>query len=464
MENERNKIGYMPVNKLFIKFATPAIIANVTNALYNIVDQIFIGWGMGYKGNAATSIAFPFFTICLSFGLMLGVGGAAGFNLNLGARREKVARSIIGTAISSLFIAGLIISIVFSFNISRALKFFGATDDIFNLATEYLSIAVLGTPFSIWSIGLNHLVRADGAAKYSMRAILFGAILNTILDPLFIFILKWGMKGAAIATVISQSLSGLILLLYFKDFKSVELRLSDLKPRLTDLKLIMSLGFGTLAFQLSNVFVQVVFNNELKKYGESSIYGSSIPIAIFGIVMKITVLFTSFNIGLINGSQPIISYNYGARNFARVRETAKLLLKSSFVVSVIFFIIFQLFPRQIIGIFGEGSDLYFEYGIRYMRIFLSLMFLNGVQYSGGTFFNTIGKPKIGATISLSKNVLFLIPLLMIYPKIFGLNGIAYAAPTADLLSFLLVVFFLKREFKKMPKENLTLTEESDIIE
>ena len=448
---ELNPLGYKPVGKLLKSLAIPAIIANLVNALYNVVDQIFIGQGIGYLGNAATNIAFPITTMCLAIGLTLGIGGASNFNLELGKGYPEKSKHTAGTAASTLIIIGIILCITVRIFLEPLMIGFGATDKILEYSIEYTGITSYGIPFLLFSIGVNPLVRADGNAKYSMIAIVIGAILNTILDPLFMFVYNWGIAGAAWATVISQIVSATLLLIYFPRFKSVKFSLNDFIPQLHYLKRIISLGFASFIYQFSNMIVLVTTNNLLKIYGKNSIYGSDIPIAVFGIIMKINVIFIAIVLGLVQGAQPIFGFNYGAKNFHRVRETMRLLLKVTFSIATILFIIFQVFPKQIISLFGEGDKLYFEFATKYMRIFLVFISLNSIQISIATFFPSIGKAIKGAIVSLTKQLIVLFPLLLTLPKFFGVEGVIYATPLTDLIAFTVAIIFLINEFKYMPK-------------
>ena len=449
---ELNPLGYKPVGKLLKSLAIPAIIANLVNALYNVVDQIFIGQGIGYLGNAATNIAFPITTMCLAIGLTLGIGGASNFNLELGKGYPEKSKHTAGTAASTLIIIGIILCITVRIFLEPLMIGFGATNKILEYSMEYTGITSYGIPFLLFSIGVNPLVRADGNAKYSMIAIVIGAILNTILDPLFMFVYNLGIAGAAWATVISQIISALLLLIYFPKFKSVKFSLNDFIPQLHYLKRIISLGFASFIYQFSNMIVLVTTNNLLKIYGKNSIYGSDIPIAVFGIVMKINVIFIAIVLGLVQGAQPIFGFNYGAKNFHRVRETMRLLLKVTFSIATILFIIFQVFPKQIISLFGEGDKLYFEFATKYMRIFLVFISLNSIQISIATFFPSIGKAIKGAIVSLTKQLIVLFPLLLTLPKFFGVEGVIYATPLTDLVAFTVAIIFLINEFKHMPRE------------
>ena len=448
---ELNPLGYKPVGKLLKSLAIPAIIANLVNALYNVVDQIFIGQGIGYLGNAATNIAFPITTMCLAIGLTLGIGGASNFSLELGKGFPEKSKHTAGTAASTLIIIGIILCIVVRIFLEPLMIGFGATDKILEYSMEYTGITSFGIPFLLFSIGVNPLVRADGNAKYSMIAIVTGAVLNIILDPLFMFVYNWGIAGAAWATVISQVVSASLLFIYFPRFKSVKFSLNDFIPQLHYLKRIISLGFASFIYQFSNMIVLVTTNNLLKIYGKNSIYGSDIPIAVFGIVMKINVIFIAIVLGLVQGAQPIFGFNYGAKNYYRVRETMRLLLKVTFSIATILFIIFQVFPKQIISLFGEGDKLYFEFATKYMRIFLALISLNSIQISTATFFPAIGKAIKGAIVSLTKQLIVLFPLLLTLPRFFGVEGVIYATPLTDLITFTVAIIFLINEFKHMPK-------------
>ena len=451
-----NPLGTKPLGGLLFSLAVPAIIANVVNALYNIVDQIFIGQGVGKLGNAATSVSFPLTTLCMAIGLMVGLGSASGFNLNLGKKDEEKAKRIAGSAVGMLVICGVVICIIVRLFLEPMLRMFGATESILPYAKDYAGITSFGIPFLLFSTGTNPLVRADRSPKYSMAAIMIGAILNTILDPIFIFVFDWGIAGAAWATVISQIISALILAVYFPRFQSVHFVFSDFVPHAEEVIDICRLGFNSFIYQFSNLLVQVVLNNVLRIYGERSIYGADTPIAVAGIVMKINVIFVALIIGLINGAQPICSYNYGAQKYGRVRRTVKLFMTAAVIISVVMWGCFELFPKPIISLFGSGETdpLYYEFAMKFMRVFLFSVCLNGVQTCTATFFPSIGKAGKGAILSFTKQIVFLMPLLLLLPRFFGIDGVMYAQPVSDLFSFTLAVVFLIDEFRKMPKEDI----------
>lgn len=451
---KENPLGTKPLRPLLRSLAIPAIIANVVSALYNFVDQIFIGQGVGMLGNAATNVSFPLTTICLAIGLMMGIGSAAGFNLQLGKENREKARKFGGTCASITLISGIILCIFIRIFLRPMLIFFGATKPILPYALDYAGITSLGMPFFLFMNGTDALVRADGNAKFSMFSIVSGAVLNIILDYVFIFIFDFGIRGAAWATVIGQVLSASLLASYLPRFRSVDFKPSDFIPNFKVLLETIKLGANAFIFQSSYLIVQIVLNNVLRTYGSQSIYGADMPIAVAGIVLKINVIFVSFIIGLINGSQPICSYNYGARKYARVRKTMKLFLTDAFIISLIAWLIFQLFPKQIIALFGEAeNELYYDYAVRFMRFSLFGTIFNGIQISTATFFPSIDKAAKGAILSFSKQIVFIMPLLLILPKFFGLKGVRYTFPLADLLGFIFAVFLLKDELKRMPKKD-----------
>ena len=450
---QENPLGTKPLGPLLFSLAVPAIIANVVNALYNIVDQIFIGQGIGKLGNAATSVSFPLTTVCMAIGLMTGLGSASGFNLELGAKREEKARRVAGTAVGMLVIGGVAMCALARIFLKPLLLLFGATPKIYPLARDYAGITSFGMPFLLFSMGANPLVRADRSPRYSMAAIVIGAVMNIILDPIFIFIFGWGIAGAAWATVISQIVSALILVAYFFRFQSVRFSRSDFIPRPSLIWRICVLGINSLIFQASNLLVQIVMDNMLRVYGEKSVYGAETPIAAAGIVIKVNVIFIALIIGLIQGAQPICSYNYGAKKYTRVRKTVRLFLMSAIIISTVVWGLFQAFPKPILHIFGNGDAKYFEFATRFLRIFLLFLFLNGVQICSATFFPSIGKGVKGATLSFCKQIVFLIPLLLIMPRFFGVIGVAMAQPITDVFSFLMAALFLWLEMRQMPKED-----------
>ena len=444
-----NPLGTAPVGGLIRKFAIPAIISMLVSAMYNIVDQIFIGQGVGMLGNAATNVAFPVTTIATAMALLLGIGGASNYNLEMGAGREKKASGIAGTALSSLAISGAVLCVIVVLFLKPLLTLFGATKDVMPYAVDYTGITALGLPFYILSVGGNHVVRADRSPTYSMACVTAGAVINTILDPLFIFGFGWGIKGAAWATVIGQVVSGILVVVYFWKFRKMYLEKSMLKPRLHYLKAITALGLASCINQIAMALVQIVLNNILRYYGAASIYGSDIPIACVGVISKVNQVFMAICIGISQGCQPIWGFNYGAEKYSRVRQTYRYSVTACTVIATGFFLCFQLFPHQIVGIFGTGSDLYFQFAERYLKIYMFMTFANGIQPMSSGFFTSIGKAKLGVVMSLTRQVIFLLPLIVIFPLFMGIDGVMYAGPIADAAAFAMAIIFARRELMKM---------------
>ena len=451
ISQEQNPLGTAPVGGLILKFAIPAIISMLVSAMYNIVDQIFIGQGVGMLGNAATNVAFPVTTIATALALLLGIGGASNYNLEMGAGREKKASSIAGTALSTLVITGVILAVAVLLFLRPLLSLFGATTDVMPYAVDYLGITAVGLPFYALSIGGNHIVRADRSPTYSMTCVLTGAIINTILDPLFIFGFGWGIKGAAWATVIGQVVSGILVIIYFGKFRKMYLEMSMLKPSSECLKAIISLGMASCINQIAMAIVQIVLNNILRYYGGLSVYGSDIPIACAGIISKVNQVFMAICIGISQGCQPIWGFNYGAKKYDRVRLAYRYSMIACTAIATVFFLCFQLFPHQIVSIFGTGSDLYFQFAERYLKIFMFMTFANGIQPMSSGFFTSIGKAKLGIVMSLTRQVLFLLPLIVVFSLIMGIDGVMYAGPIADAAALSLAILFARRELVAMKK-------------
>ena len=421
----------------------------LVSALYNMVDQLFIGHSIGVLGNAATNVAFPLSMVCTSIGLLCGIGGAANFNLCMGRKDPEHAKSYVGSAISMLAILGVILCVAVQLFLRPMMLLFGATPDVIDYACTYTRITSIGFPFLIVTIGGSNLIRADGSPKFSMLCNLVGAIVNTILDPLFIFVFHMGMAGAALATITGQILSFALVVFYLRGFKTLPLSLSDLKPNMACWARIAALGATPAFNQVAMMVVQIVMNNTLTHYGSNSVYGSDIPLACAGIISKVNMLFFSFVIGISQGLQPIVSFNFGAQKYDRVKDAYKKAVFAATAISIVAFLCFQLFPRQIIGIFGSGSEEYLHFAERYFRIFLFFTFLNGIQPVSSNFFTSIGAPKKGIFLSLTRQIIFLLPLLLIFPYLFGIDGVMYTAPIADLAAASVSIVMVVREFKIM---------------
>ena len=451
-----NPLAEEKIGRLIARFAVPAIISMLVSSLYNIVDQIFIGQGVGMLGNAATNIAFPVSIICTATALLLGIGSASNYNLEAGAGRNDRAAEIAGNGLAMLVICGVVIGAVVLIFLNPLLHLFGVTKEILPYAQDYTGITAIGIPFLILTTGGNHLIRADRSPTYSMTCMLTGAILNTILDPLFIFACHWGIKGAATATVIGQVVSGLMVIYYFARKRKMELKRSMFLPKAGYLKMIVSLGMASCINQIAMAIVQITMNNTLRYYGAQSMYGSEIPLACVGVISKVNLVFMAIAIGISQGCQPIWGFNYGARNYGRVREAYRKAFAICIVLGVVFFGCFQLFPRQIVSIFGSGSEAYFHFAERYFRIFMFVTFLNGIQPMSSGFFTSIGKSKLGIVVSLTRQIIFLLPLILIIPLFMGIDGVMYAGPIADGAAALVAIIFAEREMKALQQGNVVL--------
>lgn len=444
-----NPLGVAPVNSLLVKFALPSIVAMLVGALYNIVDQIFIGNYVGELGNAATNIAFPLSPLCTATSLFFGIGGAAAFNLSMGAGKKDVAPRFVGNAAATAILIGIAISVGTEIFLEKLLLLFGSSEKILPYALDYTRITAGGFPFLIISVTGGHLIRADGKPLVAMLCNLTGAIVNTVLDAAFVIGCGWGMKGAALATVIAQVLSATIAVFHLFHFRTVRLSFSDFVPRVPCVTRIMNLGMSQGFNQIAMMLVQIVSNNTLKHYGALSVYGVEIPIAVVGIGIKLSQLYFSVCIGLSHALQPLASFNYGARNYKRTREAFKKARAVGSVFSVFAFLVFFIFPTQIISLFGKGSSpLYTQFAIKYMRIYLFCTFLNNIQPLTSTFFSAIGKPKIGLFLALTRQILFLLPLLLILPCFWGIEGMLFTGCIADFLAFIVSVFLGRREFSR----------------
>ena len=430
MEKRENPLRTQPINKLLLQFAVPSMVAMIVSALYNMVDQFFIGRYVGELGNAATNIAFPLSTICTAIALLCGIGGASAFNLAMGAGKKDEAGYYMGNAITTMVGAGVVLCIIVQIFLTPILTLFGAPVKVLPFAQEYAGIT------------------ADGSPRMTMICNMTGAIINTVLDYMFVAVMDWGMKGAAWATVIGQVVAAILVFGYFTRCKTVKLTIRHLMLRARFIGKVLSLGMAPCTNQLAMMVVQIVLNNSLKYYGGLSSFGESIPIACVGIISKVSMVVFSFVIGISQGLQPIVSFNYGAENYGRVKKAYKMAIGASFVISIIAFFVFQVFPRQIISLFGEGSEEYYNFAVRYFRVYMFFICITFIQPITSNFFTAIGKPIKGVFLSLTRQILFLLPLIIIMPRIFGLDGILYAGPIADFLSVTTAVVMILLELRK----------------
>ena len=450
LQTTDNPLGYERIGKLILKFSIPAIASNLLNAIYNIVDQIFIGHGIGPSGIAATTIAFPIFTIVAAVSIMLGVGCASSFNLNLGAGNKEKAGKMAGNGLSIMLISALVLTAVFLVFLKPLLFLFGATNDIIDLSTDYTFIVVLGIPFQMMTMIGCYLARADGSPNWSMLSMMAGAVFNLIFDPVFMFAFGWGIKGIAWATTLGQVLSAVLSLSYIaRGMKTVELVKSSFLPTFSNFKTMCSLGFAGFSNQIAITLVNIVLNNTLRYYGDLSHYGSTVALGAVGAISRVNMIFIACVVGLGQGCQPIYGFNYGAQDYSRVKDTLRKAIISGTTIALICFALFQFFPHLIISIFGEGSDEYFEFATRYLRIFMFMTFTNGLQPLAASYFTSTGRAKMGAFISMTRQIIFLIPLLLILPVFLGIDGAVYAGPISDVVAAVLSVIFFSREFGKL---------------
>lgn len=454
MEKTENILETEKIGKLIRKFSIPCIISLLVNSLYNIVDQIFIGWGVGYIGNGATNVVFPITMICLAFALMYGDGSSAYLSLKLGEKKKDEASKGVANGIAMSVITSIVLCALTLIFLPQLLNVFGCTEALREKALGYGYIIGMGLPFMIIGTTLNSIIRADGNPKYAMKSMVLGAVLNIILDPIFIFIFKMGVEGAAIATILSQFLTFVMNIVYIRKFNTITINKGNIKIKLNIAKKVVALGISSFITQMSFVFVIAVENNLLGKYGAQSKFGSEIPITVLGIVMKINQILNSIIIGIAAGAQPILGYNYGAGKYDRVKQTLKVILGLSLTISITAFILFQTIPEMLISIFGSNNDAnYMEFACMSFRIYLMLCICNGIQIPSGIFFQAIGKSIKSAVLSLSRQILFLIPAMIILGGLFGIYGILYAGPVADGIAFVLAITILALEIKNLGKKN-----------
>ena len=443
-----------PIGRLIVKFAVPSVIALLVNSLYNIVDQIFIDWGVGYLGNGATNIVFPITIIALALSMMIGNGGAAYLSLKMGEGEVETAKKGVGNAVTLVTIVSILLAVIFLVWIDPILTLFGATDVLRPFALEYGFIIGAGLPFMMISAAINSMIRADGSPKYAMLSMVIGAIINVILDPVFIFVFQMGVKGAAIATIIGQVASFVVSVLYMPHFKSVQLNKSSFAPCAKVSVNIVIFGLSSFITQFAITIVMALTNNLLAKYGAQSVYGAEIPLTATGIVMKVNQIMIAILLGIATGTQPIIGYNYGAKSYHRVKKALEISLIASEIVSVAAFLIFQFAPMSVVSLFGSEEGLYNKFAVKAFRIFLMLCPLTGFQTIAAVYLQAVGKPVKSAILSLARQIIFFVPTALILPIFLGVEGVLWTGPVADGLAFLLSLAFLLYERNHLKRGHL----------
>ena len=453
MPEKENMLGTKPIPRLMLQFGIPSIVSMFVNSVYNLVDQIFIGQRVGFLGNAATNVTFPFVTISMAISLMIAVGTAANCGLNLGRRNHDLADRTLGTGSLLALCSSIILLLLGQLFLSPMLRLFGATDLVMPYAIPYARIYIIGLPFTALGILSSDIIRADGNPSYTMKSMLAGCFFNILFDYIFVFPLNMGVQGAALATILGQLLTMIINLLYIRKLRTLHLRREYAVPDPAIMKTILTVGFSSFITQAAMLVTQVLLNQQAVKYGAMSEFGAEIPLTVFGIVMKINGLMVSVIMGLVIGSQPVYSYNYGAKKYDRVRELIKDSMIAGTVIGLIGMAVFQLFPQQLISIFGQEDALYNTFAVMAIRTMTILIFILGIQMTAGVYFQAVGKPKHSIVISLSRSILFMVPLLLIMPLFFGIRGVMMCYPVSDLFSVILCSTLLIREMKNLGKED-----------
>lgn len=434
---KQNELETKPISRLLLQFSIPTTLTLMVNFLYNIVDQIFVGRAVGIAGVAATNVAFPITIVAAALALLIGDGCAANISLCLGRREQAAADRTLGNGCALLAAAGLLLAGGGLCFLRPLVMLFGASQAVAGDAAVYMGILLLGQPFAMCNMAFTAIIRADGNPRYMMRSMMIGAGLNLALDPVFIFVLGMGIQGAAIATIIGQIVSGLISLAYLPRFENVRLKKENLRPHGGTVKNIFSLGFPSLCTQTATAATQIVMNNLMRRYGAETIYGSEIALSCYGVMTKIYQIAHAMFVGLASGTQPINGYNFGAGHYARVRQTYRTAACASLLISLVWFCIFRYGGGFLAAMFIKDAPLYQEFAVHCFRLYMLGFFVYGLPQVTASFFQATGQPAKSLAVSLSRQAVFLIPLALIFSGRYGLDGALAAAPTADILAFLL---------------------------
>ncbi len=449
---EQNPLVTERIGKLLLRYAIPSIISLLIGSLYNIVDQIFVGNGVGYLGNCATSIVFPLTVIGLAAALLIGDGTAAHLSLCQGRNQTENFHLCLGNGLLLGAVFSILYMLFFFMFTDNILTAFGATEATLPYAREYGMVIFMGMPFYVISNLLSGVIRADGSPQVSMLAMAAGAIFNVIFDPVFIFGFHMGVLGAAVATISGQILSCVIAILYLPKSKTFRLKLKSFRPKFGAVAQALPLGISSFLTQAAIVLTSGVSNMLLVKYGVDSAYGSDIPIAVMGIVMKVFAIVISIAIGLAVGAQPVIGFNYSAGNYKRARDTFRLTTILTVAVAIAATIIFEFFPHALIRIFGNEGEAYVTFAVLCFRIYLCLVVFTCFQKSAGVFLQAIGKPVQSILVSISRDLLFQFPAMIIMSSLWGIMGLLWAAPVADLLAFIVTFAFITMQMKRITGE------------
>lgn len=444
-----------PIVKLMLRFALPAIASMVVNSIYNIVDQIFIGQGVGMLGNAATNLTFPLVTISMAIGTMIADGCVAYFSLKLGQRRYDEAALTMGNGIAISLLAGLIITLSMELLLQPVLRLCGGNTvsaQTFEYAVEYARITLIGIPFVCVSMTVSSIIRAQGSPRYAMLCNIAGCITNIVLDAWFVLGLHWGVAGAAWATIIGQVLNFILAIAYIPRLKGIQFRLEYAKLRAKTVFAFLPLGISSFFTQFGSTIVVICMNNLIVTYGAESIYGPDIPLAAQGIVMKVNSIIVSVMVGLGIGSQPIVGYNYGARNFRRVKETYLKTIVIGLAVGIVGWACFQLFTQSIVNLFGQESELYNQFALKCFHIFLAVIFLTGFIIPSGIFFQSIGKPTKAMICTLTRQLIYFLPAAFVLGHFMGIEGLLYAGPVGDILASATIAILVAGEIRILNRD------------
>jgi putative MATE family efflux protein len=460
MIDRQKRLANESVIKLLVSFSIPAIIGMLVNALYNIVDRIFIGKmeGVGQYAITGVGLNFPIMTVIMAFAMLAGIGAAATISIRLGQNKKEEAEKILGNAFVLAIIFSIFVTIVGLLSVDKLLPLFGASENTFGYAKDYIVIILIGTIFNITAFSMNHCIRAEGNPKRAASTMLVGAILNTILDPIFIFKFNMGVKGAALATIISQAASAAWVLSYFLTGKSsLKLRVSNFKLIPDIVKSIFSIGISPFSMQIAASIVSITANKSLMTYG------GDLAIGAMTVINSVSTLFLMPIFGLNQGSQPIIGFNYGAKSYKRVKDALKYAVFAATSIVVLGFILVQVFAPQVIEVFNSDAELV-AIGSTGIRIYLFMLPVVGFQIISGNYFQSVGKAKVSIFLSLLRQVILLIPLYILLPKLFGtLTSVWFAGPIADATASIISGIFLFRELRHLNNADITTTEKASNV-
>ena len=457
-ENENSYLGVEPVGKLMRGYALPCIISLLVGALYNIVDQIFIANAsyLGSYGNAANTVVFPLTVIALAIAVMIGDGCCAFVSLSLGKQESDRARKSVGNSVVLMVVSSIVLMFIYLIFSNAIITMFGGTvnEETFRHSKEYFFYITLGIPFYMFGQAMNPVIRADGNPRFAMASTLAGAVINIILDPIFIFVFKWGMMGAAVATVIGQVVTAILAIWYLAGMKVIKPAKSDFRLNRDIIRRTLILGITSFLSQISLVAAMAAINNMIRKYGAmDTVFGqeqyAQIPMAVVGIVMKFFQIVISIVVGMAAGCIPVVGYNMGAGLKERVRKLFTILLIAEASVGAVALIIVELFPQALIGIFGAANEstYYTDFAIKAFRIYLCMMIFACVNKACFIFLQAMGKALESTVLSMVREIVFGVGFALLLPLKFGLDGVLYSMPLSDLLTFLIAVFLIVQTYK-----------------